>query len=165
MPGRRPHPTAVKKAAGNPGHKRLNKFEAQPAIALPQCPKHLDKVAREEWDRIAPELFANRLVSEVDRAALANYCIAWSHWVAAELELQGQDFVIETPNGSRVQNPLVAIAYRLSEQIRKFAIEFGMTPASRSKVVAVDMKAVGDTDLHTKLSGPELSDEQRRQLQ
>ena len=84
MRGRKPTPTRLKILAGNPGKRPLNSREPQPAQKMPRCPKHLDKAARAEWRRKAPELFRVGLLTAVDDNGLAGYCMAYSRWVRAE---------------------------------------------------------------------------------
>jgi P27 family predicted phage terminase small subunit len=132
--GRRPKPTAVKIAEGNPGKRPLNRNEPQFG-GFPKCPAHLDAEARKEWKRISNELAAVGLVSAVDRAALSAYCQCWSRWCSAEKEIQQTGAVIKSPkSGYPVQNPFVGIANTALDQMRKFLIEFGLTPASRSRI-------------------------------
>ena len=96
MAGRRPKPTALKALQGNPGKRPLNRHEPQPG-GLPKCPKHLDGQARKEWKRISRELIACGLLTEVDRAALAAYCVAWSRWIDAEANVRKFGGVIKSP--------------------------------------------------------------------
>src|SRR4051812_31093346 len=86
--GRKPKPTALKRAEGNPGKRRLPANEPTPEIAAPDCPAHLTAGARAEWDRLAPELEANGLLTRVDRAALAGYCVLYARWAEAEEQLK-----------------------------------------------------------------------------
>jgi P27 family predicted phage terminase small subunit len=136
MPGPVPKPTALKLLAGNPGNRPLNPYEPKPALAVPSCPSHLDKEARREWRRIVPELTVLGLLTRVDRAALAAYCVAYSRWITAEREVQRTGLTVVSPNGYPQKSPHLAIADKALEQVRKFAAEFGLTPASRSKVTA-----------------------------
>lgn len=134
MAGRRPTPTALKKLAGNPGKRALNKSEPKPA-GIPTCPPHLDKEAKAEWRRISSELLTLGLLTLIDRAALAAYCAAWARWVAAELSIQKFGTVIKSPkSGYPVQNPYVGVANTSMDQMRRFAVELGLTPASRSRL-------------------------------
>lgn len=72
----------------------------------------------------------------VDRAALVAYCVAWGTMVDATKKLETTDMVIETSFGNLVQNPWLQVRNRAMDDMRKFAVEFGMTPSSRSRVVA-----------------------------
>lgn len=132
--GRKPKPTALKELEGNPGKRALNKQEPKPPSARPRCPDHLKGAARTEWERIVKELAALKIITRIDRAALASYCVAYKHWVDAEKHLEEEDAVIVTEKGNMVQNPYMQISKRSMDQMVKFAAEFGMTPSSRSRV-------------------------------
>jgi len=79
-----------------------------------------------------------KLLTIVDRAALAAYCQAWGRWVEAENNIQRFGAVIKTPKGLPLVNPYLRIAERAIDQMRKFLVEFGMTPSSRSRIKASD---------------------------
>lgn len=134
--GRRPVPTKLKLLRGNPGHRALNDQEPEPGSRLPEPPDHLAEEAKREWQRIGVILEEIGLVSELDRAALAAYCQAWSRWVDAEQALKTYGVVIKSPSGFPMQSPFLAVANKALEQMRGFLIEFGMTPASRTRVHA-----------------------------
>jgi P27 family predicted phage terminase small subunit len=145
MAGRRPKPTALKALAGNPGKRALNKTEPQPKPGIPSCPKHLDAEARREWKRISAELTTLGMISHMDRAALAAYCGAWSRWVHAESQIQKFGAVIKSPkSGFPIQNPYCGLANTSVDQMRKFAVEFGLTPASRSRLHVEPKDKVAD---------------------
>jgi P27 family predicted phage terminase small subunit len=134
MAGRKPKPTAAKQLAGNPGKRPLNRNEPKFG-GVPKCPPHLDKAAKAEWKRVSKELEAVGLLTSVDRAALAAYCSAWSRWVDAEQNIQKFGTVIKSPkSGFPIQNPYVSVANTALDQMRKFLVEFGMTPSSRSRI-------------------------------
>jgi P27 family predicted phage terminase small subunit len=116
------------------GHRPLNNKEPQPT-GTPTCPRHLDKQAKAEWKRISAELISLGLLTAVDRAALAAYCQSWSRWVAAEEGIAKFGSVIKSPkSGFPIQNPHVSIANTALDSMRKFIVEFGMSPASRSRL-------------------------------
>lgn len=143
MAGRRPKPTALKQLQGNPGKRALNKSEPKPT-GIPTCPSHLDKIAKAEWKRISRELLAIGLLTAVDRSALAAYCAAFARWVNAEKELQNKPAVVKAPSGYPMPNPYIGIANTAMDHMRKFLTEFGMTPASRSRIQVEP--AAGDAD-------------------
>jgi P27 family predicted phage terminase small subunit len=143
MRGRKPKPSAVKALEGNPGKRKLNKSEPKPMTGAPSCPDHIRGAAKFEWNRVVKELVALKIVTKIDRAALASYCSAYGHWVDAEKHLREEDAVIVTDKGNMVQNPYMQISKRSMDQMVKFAAEFGMTPSSRSRV-KVDMPTEED---------------------
>ena len=133
--GPKPKPTALKKLLGNPGKRPLNEREPQPDPTMPRPPAHLDEGACAEWARMAPELNRMRLLTQVDRAAFAGYCAAYSRWAQATADLaKVGGFTIVTEKGYVLQHPLVGVANKALELMLKCAVEFGLTPSSRSRV-------------------------------
>lgn len=142
MRGRKPKPTAVKRAAGNPGSRPLNDREPEPTAGIPPCPSQLGKIAKAEWRRIANELLDNGLLTQVDRAALAAYCMAFERMLRAEAEVQAyirdpnnpdQSMMMPTKAGY-IQHPAIGIANRAAELMKAYLVEFGLTPSSRSRI-------------------------------
>lgn len=124
----------IKALTGNPGKRPLNPAELNPEPAMPECPAELGPVARREWDRLVGELAALRLLTNLDRAALAAYCGAYALWAEAMEAIQKYGTMIKSPTGYPIQSPYVAIANRQAEIMMRIASEFGFTPASRSRV-------------------------------
>ena len=77
---------------------------------------------------------ALRLLTNLDRAALAAYCGAYALWAEATEAIQKYGAMIKSPTGYPVQSPYLAIANREAEIMMRIASEFGFTPASRSRI-------------------------------
>ena len=137
MRGRIPKPTAVRHAEGNPGKRGFNAAEPVLPDGMPDCPPHLEGEARTEWVRIAAPLHDAGVLTTADRAALAAYCQAWSRWVEAEEKLKSTPILMKTPSGYIQQNPWLGIANKQMELMGRYMAELGITPASRSRVIAV----------------------------
>ncbi len=101
MRGRRPKPTRLKVLTGNPGKRPFNKNEPKPEIAVPDCPAELGPVARKEWDRMIGELSGLRILTNLDRAALAAYCGAYAMWAEATEAIQKFGSMVKSPSGYR----------------------------------------------------------------
>jgi P27 family predicted phage terminase small subunit len=134
MRGRRPKPTRLKVLTGNPGKRPLNQTEPRPEAVIPDCPTELGEVARREWHRLAGELASLKLLTNLDRAALAAYCGSYALWAEATEAIQKYGSMIKSPSGYPVQSPYLAIANRQAEIMMRIASEFGFTPASRSRI-------------------------------
>jgi P27 family predicted phage terminase small subunit len=127
-----------------PGLKLLKgeRADRRPAAALqapigtPECPDHLDATAREEWERIVPDLDAMGVLSRLDGSALALYCTAYSRWRKAQGEVESYGLLTETALGGLKANPAVGIAAAAEAQMQRLLVEFGCTPSSRSRVKA-----------------------------
>jgi len=142
--GRKPKSSKLRIIEGNPGHRPINKKEPAPNASKPLCPSHLDKAARAEWHRSIRLLHEIGLVTQLDRAALACYCQAWSRWVEAEDNLRRYGLTVKSPQGYSMQSPYLAIANKAMEQMRAFLTEFGMTPSSRAGL-KTDSKTPAET--------------------
>lgn len=135
MRGRKPKPTQLKVLEGNPGKRPLNAAEPQPRPERPTCPRWLLPEAKREWRRIVPELARLGLLTIVDRAALAAYCQAYARWRQAEEELARlKNTVMATPSGYVQQLPQVTISQKERQLMKAFLTEFGLTPASRTRL-------------------------------
>ena len=139
--GRKPTPTAIKELEGNPGKRKLNENEPKPEKKAPSCPKWLDKEARKEWHRLAKKMEAIGILTEVDMAAFAAYCQSYARCKQNEEFITEHGSLVRTPSGYWMAVPQVAMAQQYMKQMGKFATEFGLTPASRSRLIA----AAGDS--------------------
>lgn len=134
--GRKSKPTAVKVLEGNPGKRQLNELEPKPEKKAPKCPVWLDKEAKKEWRRISKQLEELGILTEVDMAAFAGYCEAYSRWKEAEEFISKHGTIVKTPSGYWQQVPQVSIAQTYLKIMIKFCEQFGLTPSSRSRIVA-----------------------------
>lgn len=137
MRGPAPKPTAWRRAEGNRGKRAWNHDEPIPPEGIPDCPPHLNEAGREEWYRLVDALVEMRVVTIVDRAALAAYCQAYGRWVEAEEKLKETPVLIRTPSGYVQQSPWLTISNRQMELMGRYMAELGLTPASRSRIVAL----------------------------
>ena len=147
MRGRRPTPTRLKQLTGNPGKRPLNEDEPMPEPAVPECPSELGPLAQREWNRLVGELAPLRMLTNLDRAALAAYCGSYALWAEATEAIQKYGVMIKAPSGFPVQSPYLAIANRQTEIMMRIASEFGFTPASRSRIRAPQETAPSLFDL------------------
>lgn len=132
-------PTNILHLAGafkkNPQRLEARAHEPKFTTGLGEAPDWLDTHAVEEWQRVTPDLEKAGVTSRVEATALATYCQAVSRMRKAEKEIFRDGITIMTESGLK-KHPAVGIAERAAVIVRAFASEFGMTPASRSKVQA-----------------------------
>lgn len=133
--GPKPRPTALKLLEGERPD-RVNAAEPRALPGRPACPRHLDETAREEWDRIVPELEELGVLSRTDGAALAIYCDTYSQWVRANRDIRTYGMTVETGMGGLKANPAVAISRAAASLMHRLLSEFGGTPSSRSRLRA-----------------------------
>lgn len=146
-----PKPTALRALEG--GRSRAHDLSAgvNPRIDVPDAPKHLGKEAVKEWKRITPILKELGLISGLDRAALALYCQAYGRLSELEesftrrvkqkttLEMPYVDAVFEvshsvTPSGYAQQSVIVQLIKSHREQVNRYLMHFGLSPAARGRV-------------------------------
>ena len=134
--GRKPKPTALKVLEGNPGKRPLNEHEPVPPKSAIRCPAWLEAEAKKEWKRLAPALEAMGILTTVDISAFAGYCQAYARWKEAEEFISKHGSIFQTPSGYVQQVPQVSIAQQNLKIMQSFCSEFGLTPATRSRIIA-----------------------------
>jgi P27 family predicted phage terminase small subunit len=142
--GRPRQPTALKLLRGNPGRGPVNVHEPKysPIEAVP--PEWLDPEARAEWARLAPIVGESGHVTTADRVGFIAYVRAWSRWVAADREATAA--LAATEDTAETRARVTATTYRADkafDRLLRAAAEMGLTPASRSRVVAKPVGAPG----------------------
>lgn len=152
-PGPPPQPPELRVLLGNPGHRRIPKSRPRPKAGA-SCPVTLSPAARLEWRRLLPQLLTLGLLTRVDRAALAAYCEAWADFVWATDAIQKQGYVSLAGNGTQIPHPAVAIKHRAMDRVRKFAAEFGFTPAARMRPLDSGAGEDQDDDTDRFFNGP-----------
>lgn len=145
MRGRKPKPTVLKVLEGNPGKRSINDREPAVPDGIPDCPDWLDAEAKAEWYRMAKVLKDMHLLSLADRTALAAYCVAYSRWVEAETQVKKYGMIVKSPHkGFPMKSPYLTVADQAMESMRKFMVEFGLTPSSRSRIRVPDDGGAAD---------------------
>ncbi len=76
------------------------------------------------------------ILTEVDMAAFAGYCQAYARWKEAEEFITKHGTIVKTPSGYWQQVPQVSIAQSYLKIMNRFCEQFGLTPSSRSRIVA-----------------------------
>ena len=89
---------------------------------------------------MAKELHPLGLLTNIDLTALAAYCASFSIWIDAQKQIQKHGVLIKAQSGFPMQSPYLAISNRAMTEMRKWMVEFGLTPSSRSRVEATPVK-------------------------
>jgi P27 family predicted phage terminase small subunit len=120
----------------------------------PECPDHLDAVAKKEWGRLSGILLAMKVLTEADYIALGNLCQAYSTLIDAQKHLNKGGILFKTPNGYIQQNPLLGIIRAQMNIVNGLVREFGLTPSSRTRIAIEKEDDNGNDDLMAILSMP-----------
>jgi P27 family predicted phage terminase small subunit len=103
--------------------------------SAPNPPTWLSREARAEWRRIVPGLEALDLIKAEDRAALVVWCETWSRFVLAVKTYRAEGITLVNPESGRAhRHPAVGIAETAAAQLRAYAAEFGLSPASERRL-------------------------------
>jgi len=145
-------PTALKLIEGEKNKDRINKREPKPRPVSPAPPSHLDPIARAEWKRFSHILERLGLLTEVDGATFAGYCIAHSTLVRINRAFRDSGYRVLAEKHSFMEkntdegrtdevmavelkiSPLIAQQRLALNTIRGFCTEFGMSPSSRGRI-------------------------------
>lgn len=103
-----------------------------------------DKVAKKEWKRLVEQFRSISIISNLDLNNLAAYCNAYSCYLETVKELQGKSLVVEYTNKSGatnvVENPLIKIQMKYSDEMRKYSALLGLSVDSRLKLSSLKLK-------------------------
>ena len=146
--GRKPDPTWLKIAKGNPGKRPLPENEPTPTITnSTSAPKWLAAPAKLLYSKLATELISLKLLTVLDGEMLAAYCNCWVIYRQACEAIDDEGPMIWTLGSQgremRVKNQWLDVKHRELTALMQLAAKFGFTPQCR----------VG---LHTPVDAPEL---------
>ena len=127
MKGRKPIPQHIKVLSGTnrPCRDTPDAPEFDLVHEFPEAPRHLDIDGASMWNSLGPQLVASKVLQTVDLYSLEQLCVAW------------QCFRKKTKAG------MEATAAE-NQALKSLLAEFGMTPASRRRVVAGDTAKKGN---------------------
>lgn len=140
----RPLPDEIKALQGTLRQHRVNEDAPTPDKGVPDMPKGLSAGAKREWNSITLLLENLNVLSVIDSKALAAYCESYSQWQIAQKDVRKRGQVIDALSWDkaketfvvtdRKKNPSVSVAQEYLKLMKSFLIEFGLTPASRTRL-------------------------------
>lgn len=106
-------------------------------------PDGLSKLEMSYWRELVPGLLKIGVLTAIDGSALAGCCMAYGEMMEARKAIDEHGLLLEVDlfnaageylRTESKTNPAVAIADRAAKRWKSFLIEFGLTPASRSRL-------------------------------
>ncbi len=148
MRGRKAIPSKIIDLLGGTRHTHRPPRDEEPCPPekRPPCPKHLDKLARKEWNRAIGILEDIGLITELDMATLAGYCQAYSEWAAATMAVPDKGPVWVDKQGIPHMNPWLRVAREAFDRMMKNAVLIGMSPSSRASLKVPKKRAPGKVE-------------------
>lgn len=162
MAGRKPKPNHLKLITGNPGKRKLNGRAPTPIAVTTQfalAPAWMTAKAKAAWPRVVGLLVHMGVATVSDELALEVLCEAYADWRSArdsldqpvmlkvgdkliELAAAGeQTYITNGQSGPMIRTrPELAIIADAERRLKTSLSDFGLTPASRTKLQAGDGK-------------------------
>lgn len=136
--GPRPLPSKLLENHGS-WRAKIVRDEPLPPKRRPSCPAWLDPEAKKVWRETVANLELMKVLTIVDRNALARYCQTCARWKKMEEFIQkfGETYPLKDEKGQVrcfVQWPQVAIAHKLATALGRLEQEFGLTPSARTRI-------------------------------
>jgi P27 family predicted phage terminase small subunit len=141
--GRPPKPTALKVLEGNPGKRKVNENEPQPAKPESLAPPPwLDEFGLEAWEQLAPELARLGMLTVLDMPLFALSCQLYS--LARRSGKATRSLTQRSKANGYVARPQVGQFTQGLNTLRQIWAEFGVTAAARTRLGVVDAEAPED---------------------
>lgn len=135
-------PSHLRAVQGNPSHARPeNKAEPMPSKGYPDAPEYFNADEIKWYEDMCSELHRWGVITILDAKAMEMMTKSYSEFRQADKELRDHGSLTVSMMGSTGQevlksHPSIAVRDSAWKKFRAMATEFGMTPASRSKIVA-----------------------------
>lgn len=132
--GRAAKPTALKKFEGKYVSPHLGEPQPPPLGDF-EPPADMDGIAAEKWRELVKLLEPLGMLTVVDVDALRIYCEAWQELQDCNATLKREgSYQKVSSSGKKVAHPALSRRDHALDRIRRYSQEFGLTPASRSRV-------------------------------
>jgi len=128
---------------------------ADPPKGRPTRPDTLKGEARAEWSRMIDRLETSKTLSPVDDAVLYRYCQLHARAELLERGLSAlrSPFYIDAFGNPRV-HPGFAQLRAHDQVLRHYLVEFGLTPAARTRVKAIGVGTPAESDPFAEFDEP-----------
>jgi len=141
MKGRKKIPTKIKESRGTLQKCRANPNEPDYVTMneIPDPPEYLTEYGKGIYYDTADELLQNGILTKISFPIFIIYCIEISRYFDAINQINEKKavFMWEGPTGRKLSiNPYHRISMDALHNVMRIACEFGITPASQSKITA-----------------------------
>lgn len=146
-----PTPTRILEARGSDRASRgIRRAEFTPAPGIPEKPAGLTPEEEIFWDSAVEELGRSGILARIDQELLWIFCATHVAWLKSREKLLqlGETYIVERTVGvdTKTGNPIkekilkkfphVAAFREFSLQLMQIGAQFGMSPASRTRIMA-----------------------------
>lgn len=139
MPGPSPKPTALRLIEGTDRRGRQGKApidrskEPMAPDGVPTPPQELSEEVQKVWDKLVQDLEAMNMLTGVDSMQMMAYCEAAALHMRASRTIAQSPILVQGDKGL-VINKAILVREKAAKDLLRFAQEFGLTPAARTRV-------------------------------
>jgi P27 family predicted phage terminase small subunit len=130
-----PKPTALKLLEGGRSHHKKNEQEPTPPTGnKKRAPRWMTRYAKKFWNRNYHRFQRWGILTEADVPAFELLCETVAEYYECYDIIKKEGYTFTTPNGYHQQRPEVAIKRKARTDMENMLLQFGCTPASRTRV-------------------------------
>ncbi len=137
--GRKPTPTKIKRQRGTARNDRVLANEVEYALAdgIPMPPEILNEEGKDMWILFCTQASAIGILTKIAQPQILDYCLQW------QIYLHSAEIVAKSATpGYDDESTYLQKNYRIMKEARSqmkvFESEWGLTPASASRIPAPD---------------------------
>lgn len=140
--GKPPKPRAIRELEGISKPYQMNPAEPRPRLCGVEPPVPLTPQQRLVWDALAPEMVRIGTLTLIDIPAFIRYIDLTLEYNEMQRQIAGRNyfFILRHEDGTPKYIsvlPQVTIRDRAMVNLLKLEAQFGMTPSSRTRVIAI----------------------------
>ncbi len=139
MRGRRPTPATLKIMRGS--RRPLNQDEPESPLLkrMPRAPDFLDDTGKHAWSLEGRRFIEAGLLTRLDLTMFGTWCFWYSTRAEAARAIKQSGLVVKANGvGNPYINPYLSAMSMCSKAMHQIEVEFGCSPASRSKVKSLN---------------------------
>jgi P27 family predicted phage terminase small subunit len=144
--GPAPKPTVLRVLHGD-RKDRINQGEPQPSGGEVVPTEELEGAARRAWDRIAPDLVRQGVLTAWDAQAFTTYCQMIAHYQEASRCLEAEGMTARGAAGGVIKSPYWQIMRDAVAVMTTIGGRFGLTPSDRAQLSLGDKGEQPNADL------------------
>src|SRR5262249_30892494 len=129
MRGRKPKSQALHALHGT-GRSGRRRLQVPPGRVT--CPPWLPATAKREWKRLAPQLVELGVLTPLDVACFACYCVTVGNMIEATRRVEAEGLTYKAGDLTK-RNPNVPICTAAMKDVRLFGELFGLNPLARQR--------------------------------
>ena len=134
--GRKHQPTAIKLLAGTHRKDRDGIPDMEPGESLsglPVAPSDMGPAAQKAWSEVGGAIHRNGYFADLDLHAFGRFCLLHDELVECD-EIIADDgaYRVNDTTGAIIQHPAVNRRFKILDLMRRYEIEFWLTPTARA---------------------------------